>query len=96
MVARPTELQYSPDEDESLSVAIVAALAEARGRDITAADCSLYERIDPETIDELFGDDRAGDTITVEFTIDDALVVIRGNDEVTVRIVDRETAPEDG
>lgn len=32
--------EYRPDEDESMGAAIIAALSEAKGRDITEESCT--------------------------------------------------------
>lgn len=90
----PTE--YVPDDDEPLSSAIVTALSEAKGRDITEDECVLYDTIDPEALDRMFRGDSDEDTIKVEFTTHDAIVLVWGNGRVTLEVQDLEADPNHG
>jgi hypothetical protein len=56
-------LRYTPDEDESLSAAVVAALSEAKGRDVTEEECVLYDSVDSDALDTLFRQEGGEDTI---------------------------------
>lgn len=85
--------QYTPDETESLSTAIVTALSEAKGRDITEDECVLYDSIDPEALDGLFRSNSDDDTIKVEFATHDAIVIIWGNGSITIQVEDLEDDP---
>ena len=82
--------QYTPEETEDLSTAIVSALSEAKDRDITEDGCVLYDSIDPEALDNLFRRDGDQDTIKVEFSTHDAIVIIWGNGDITIQIEDFE------
>lgn len=88
----PTQ-RYTPDEEESLSVAIITALSEVKGRDITEEECVLYKSIDPESLDRMFREDGDGNTIKVEFTTHDAIVILWGNGEISIEIQDMEPGP---
>ena len=85
--------QYSPDDTEPLSTAIITALSEAKGRDITHDECVLYDSIDPEALEGLFRQPSGGDTVKVEFTTHDAVVIIWGNGERTIQVEDLEADP---
>jgi len=84
---------YKPAEDEQLSSAIVTALSEAKGRDITEDECVLYDNIDTDALNGMFRGKSDGDTIKVEFTTHDAIVVLWWNDELTIQVEDLESDP---
>lgn len=86
-------VEYVPDEDEPLSSAIVTALSEAKGRDVTEDECILYDTIDPAVLDRMFREDSDDDTIKVEFTTHDAIVLVWGNGRVTLEVQDLEADP---
>lgn len=92
MVDTPTH-DYRLEDGEDLSTAIVTAVSEAKGRDITQNECVLYDSIDPDALDGLFRADSAGDSIKVEFTTHDAIVVIWGNGQPTIQVEDLEADP---
>ncbi|WP_149798969.1 HalOD1 output domain-containing protein [Halorubrum xinjiangense] len=85
--------RYTPDEDESLSVAIITALSEVKGRDVTEEECVLYKSIDPGALDRMFREDGDENTIKVEFTTHDAIVILWGNGEISLEIQDMEADP---
>jgi len=89
-------VRYTPDADEPMSTAIVTALSEAKSRDVTEDECVLYDSIDPEALDEMFRQESADDTIKVEFTTHDAIVVVWGNGEVRIEVKDMESDPSRG
>lgn len=86
-------VRYTPDPDEELSVAIVEALSAAKGRDITEDECVLYRNIDPDSLDRLFRQEGSGDTIKVEFTTHDAVVLLWGNGDISIEVQDFEGEP---
>lgn len=81
---------YTPDDTESLSAALVEAISQAKGRDITEDNCVLYDNIDPTALDALFRNGDNENTIQVEFTTHSAVVVLWGGDEVTIEVQDLE------
>lgn len=85
--------RYTPDTGEPMSTAIVTALSEAKGRDITEDECVLYDSIDPEALDGMLRQNSADDTIKVEFTTHDAIVVVWGNGGITIEVKDLESDP---
>ncbi len=93
MPSGPPTLRYRPDEDEELSVAVVSALSEAKDRDITEDECVLYRSINPDALDALFRQKGDEDTIKVEFTTHDAVVVLWGNGQVAIEVHDFEDDP---
>lgn len=84
---------YKPGDDESLSSAIVTALSQAKGRDITQNECVLYDNIDPDALNGMFREESEGDSIKVEFTTHDAIVVIWGNGRTAIQVQDLEDDP---
>jgi hypothetical protein len=86
-------VRYRPADDEPLSTAIISALSDAKGRDVTEDECVLYDSIDPECLDGLFRQKSDGDTIKVEFTTHDAIVVVWGNGDITIDVEDMESDP---
>ena len=75
-----THVQYDRRKDEPPSVAVATALASFHGEDVTAGSTQLYQYIDPDALDSLFGNtvsgtDRASGN--VRFEVDSATVVVR-------------------
>jgi hypothetical protein len=91
-VDTPT-FDYKPEENESLSTAVVTAISRAKGRDITQDECVLYDNIDPDALNGMFREESEGDSIKVEFTTHDAIVVIWGNGRTTIQVQDLEADP---
>jgi hypothetical protein len=85
--------QYTPEEDEPLSSAIITALSEAKGRDITEDECILYNTIDPDALNGMFRRQGDEDTVKVEFATHDAIVILWGNGGLTIQIEDLEDDP---
>lgn len=96
MTSKAPTLRYTPDDEEELSVAIVEALSAAKGRDITEDGCTLYRSIEPDALDMLFRQNGSEDTIKVEFTTHDAVVILWGNGDVSVEVHDFEDDPNHG
>lgn len=88
--------QYTPDEDEPLSSAIITALSEAKGRDITEEECVLYDTIDPDALNGMFRQQGDEDTVKVEFSTHDAIVILWGNGDLTIQVEDLEDDPNHG
>lgn len=84
---------YTPNEDEDLSSALISALSEAKERDVSDDECVLYDSIDPDALDRLFLGDREDDTIKIEFTTHDAIVVIWRDEQVSIEVQDLESDP---
>lgn len=84
---QPT-LRYRPDEDEDLSTAIITAISEAKGRDVSEDECVLYDTIDTDALDMLFHRKSDDDTIKIEFATHEAIVIIWGNGKITIEVQD--------
>lgn len=93
MASESPRKRYTPDEDESLSVAIITALSEVKGRDITEDECILYKSIDPGALDSMFREGGNKNTVKVEFTTHDAIVILWGNGDISIEIQDLEIDP---
>lgn len=96
MAADPPTVQYRPDNDESLSTAIMTAISTAKGRDVSEDECVLYESIEPDALDGLFRERGGRDTIKVEFATHDAIVIVWGNGDICIEVQDLEANPDYG
>lgn len=76
-----------------MSTAIVSALSEAKGRDVTEDECILYNSVDPDALDGMFRERGDEDTVKVEFTTHDAIVILWGNGQVSIEVQDLEHDP---
>lgn len=73
-------VRYDRSENEPPSAAVVAALAEFQGTDVTGLSTRLYDHVDPEALDALFADRHDGTARPsgrVRFDVDGATVVVR-------------------
>jgi|GEM_PF-2544921 len=77
--------RYYPSEEKSLSTAILAAIEEQKGRDLSMTDFQLYDDIDPDALDNLFQEDSTSNT-TVRFDTDDVTVTLWGDGGVEIRV----------
>ena len=84
---------YTPSDDEDLSSALISALSEAKGRDVSQDECVLYDSIDPDALDSLFRSGRDGDTIKIEFATHDAIVVVWRDSKLSIEVQDLESDP---
>lgn len=84
--------RYHPDEERSLSDAILEAIEQHLGEDIATAEFHLYDDIDPDALDDLFRPDASANT-SVRFDTDDVRVTLWGDGAVDIRITSR---PDDG
>lgn len=84
---------YTPNDDEDLSSALISALSEAKGRDVSEDECVLYDNIDPDALDSLFRSDRDDDTIKIEFATHDAIVVVWRDSRLSIEVQDLEKDP---
>jgi hypothetical protein len=74
--------------EEPLSTAVVMALAEVAGDDPAEVGMPLYDAIDPDALDNLFGDKHDGSPRMggeVVFTILDYEVTVHSYGEIVVR-----------
>ena len=77
---RHGRVEYSRDESESPTVAVVRALARYHDDDATAVRPILYDVVDPDALDALFADRDDGTPRgrgTVRFQVEDLQVVVR-------------------
>lgn len=74
------------DTQSSLSIAVIEALARAKGVDATELDVPLYERIDTEALEALYHHSRgtADEGWTLSFPFDEFTVTVRGDGRITV------------
>lgn len=86
----PVRVKYTPDQDRSLSDAVLDAIEEYKGEDLARSDFVLYEDIDPDALDSLFRHDARPRT-TVEFDTDDVRVELYGDSGVVITVRERPT-----
>lgn len=84
---------YTPSEEENLSSALISALSEAKGRDVSEDACVLYDNIDTDALDGLLRADREGDTVKIGFTTHDAIVLVWRDDRLSIEVQDLEGDP---
>lgn len=80
----PTTVERSA-ENESLPETVVWAVADAKGVDPMDIDEPLYDSVDPDALERLFGEDSPQFDARLTFTLADCDVVIRGDRTVVVR-----------
>ena len=74
----------STNQQESISVGVVEALAEARGISPMEVDEPLYDAVDPEALDQIFdpNDDGGGHVV---FTVGEHEVTVTAERDIYVR-----------
>lgn len=80
--------KYTPDQDRTLSEAILEAIEDYKDIELTEADFTLYDHIDPTSLDTLFRHDAEPNAI-VMFSVDDVRVHLWGDSGVEIRVTDR-------
>jgi hypothetical protein len=78
--------RYTPDGDESLSMAVVSAVAQAHHEDIIEQDWLIANDINPDALDKLFQEGNMN--MTLRFEADSTTVTIdadeRGNPVIEI------------
>lgn len=87
---RPVRERYTPDQDRSLTDAVLDAIETHRGKDISSSDFVLYDDINPDALDKLFKHDAKPRT-RVTFDTDDVRVELYGDHGVEIEVRDRPT-----
>ena len=82
------EVTYKEEQGRSLSEAILEAIEQYKGEDVTMTDFVLYDDIDPDALDHLFRSSARPRTV-VAFTTDGVRVELWGNDGVRITVRDR-------
>lgn len=80
--------KYTPDQDRSLTEAILDSIENCKGQDLLRTDFRLYEDIHPDALDALFRHDAQPRT-TVTFTTRGVQVELWGDSGVEIRVEDR-------
>lgn len=81
---------FTPDQERTLSEAVLAAIEEYRGTDLRTSDFVLYDHISPDALDDLFPPDADSDAVLV-FAVKDVRVKLSDNGGVTIEVTDRES-----
>lgn len=95
MVSRTEPVEYVAGE-EDLTNAVVTAISEAKDRDVTEDEPVLFDIVDLDSLDSIFPREDGLDSARVEFMTQDAVVEIRWNGSVTIRVRDLEVDPNHG
>lgn len=77
-----SETYRGTEEADSLTAAIIDAVAAAAGVDPTDHDLGLYEAVDLEALEALFA--RQSDDCRFEFSVEEYRVVVEGDGHVVV------------
>jgi hypothetical protein len=72
-------LRYRPEEGQSLSMAVVNAVAQAHQEGVLEQDWVLQNDINPDALDELFNDNHLH--LGIRFEADTSTVTIEADDE---------------
>lgn len=78
-------VRYEPDSEQTLSTAILEAIEEQKGEDLSEADFRLYDDINSDALNNLFRKDANANT-TVEFNTDDVTVKLWGDGAVKIQV----------
>ncbi len=82
------DTMFSPDEDRTLSEAVLGAIEAHQDIDLVEADFTLYEVINPDALERLFRFNQNAAT-TVSFVIDGTHVSLHDvGDEIEIRVTD--------
>ncbi|WP_312912488.1 HalOD1 output domain-containing protein [Natronosalvus caseinilyticus] len=79
---------YTPNQDRSLTEAVLDAIEDYKGEDLLRADFVLYEDIDADALNSLFRHDAPSRT-TVTFGTDGVKVELWGGGGVEIRVTGR-------
>lgn len=80
--------RYWPGEDRSLSDAVLEAIEEQKGHDLTRENVRLYDDVDPDALDNIFRENANANT-SVKFDTGDVTVTLWGNGTVEIRVTPR-------
>lgn len=83
-----TQEKYTPDQDRSLTDAVLETSEKYREEDVFRADFVLYDGINPDTLDNLFRHETQPRT-NVAFHTDDIRVALYGDDGAVIEVRDQ-------
>ena len=81
--------RYYPEEDRSLSDAVLDAIEQQKGHNLIDEDFQLYDDVDPDALDNIFRADASTDT-SVQFNTGDVTVTLWGDGSVEIRVTPRD------
>jgi hypothetical protein len=82
------EATYHPDEDRTLSEAVLETIERFKGEDLRMAEFVLFNSINPDAVDQLFYHDAQSDVV-LEFDVDDVRVFLWGDGGVEIRVTEQ-------
>lgn len=80
--------RYTPDQNRTLSDAILESIERYLNDDVSKSEFVLYEDVNPDALDDLFRHD-ANPRTTVVFDTDDVQVQLQGDGGVWIEVSDR-------
>ncbi|SDG14203.1 HalOD1 output domain-containing protein [Halorientalis regularis] len=83
---RTQEFYYEPDEDETLSLAVVSAVAEAHDEDVIEQEWRISEDINTDALDGLFQEHNLKMTLQFEADTTTATIVADNNGNPMIKI----------
>lgn len=86
--ATTVRASYSPNQDRSLTEAVLDAIEDYKGEDLLRTDFILFEDVNPDALDCLFRRDAQPRT-TVAFSTDGVDVELWGDGGIEIRVTDR-------
>ncbi|WP_135821072.1 HalOD1 output domain-containing protein [Halostella litorea] len=87
-----TRERYEPDQNRELSTAVLGAIEDQTGKDLTNSEFQLYDDINPDALNNLFREDASANT-TVQFDTDSVTVTLWGDGAVEIQVSSQD---EDG
>lgn len=88
----PVRATYSPEDNRTLSDAVLEALDAHLDEDILRTDFTLYENINTDALNNLFKENPTSET-KVAFTVEDRLITLWGDGEIEIRVTKNPLAP---
>lgn len=77
---------FDNPQDASPSIVIAMAIAELEDTPPSKTEFTLTDEIDPDALDDIVTDD--AHNVTVEFTVDDYIIVAQSNGMVQIRTIE--------
>ena len=83
--------KYTPDQDRSLSLAVLKAIERYKSESVSRSEFVLYDSIDPDALDNLF---RENSNAVLMFDTDDVRVQLWGDSGVVIEVIEQPPTPQ--
>ena len=84
--------KYRPDQDRSLSLAVLRAIERYKDESVSRSEFVLYDNIDPDALDNLFRDESEANTVLM-FDTDSVRVQLWGDGGVVIEVIEQPPTP---